>query len=210
METTASVRGVRLSAQKGRLVADLVRGKPVDKALNILAFTQKKAAGIIKKALESAIANAEHNDGADIDELRVTQHLRREGSDAAPLLRARQGPRRADRQAVLSHLRDGRRRQAIGATHGSKDQSHRISTGRLPQLDVALVRHRQGLLPHAGRGPQGARVPEEEAAQRLGRPHPDRAPGQERAHHDLLGTPRCGHRQEGRGHRERSRSSCRR
>jgi large subunit ribosomal protein L22 len=72
METTASVRGVRLSAQKGRLVADLIRGKPVDKALNILAFTQKKAAGIIKKALESAIANAEHNDGADIDELRVT------------------------------------------------------------------------------------------------------------------------------------------
>ena len=75
METTASVRGVRLSAQKGRLVADLIRGKPVDKALNILGFTQKKAAGIIKKALESAIANAEHNDGADIDELRVTSIL---------------------------------------------------------------------------------------------------------------------------------------
>jgi large subunit ribosomal protein L22 len=73
METTASIRGARLSAQKGRLVADLVRGKPVDKALNILAFTQKKAAGVIKKALESAIANAEHNDGADIDELRVTK-----------------------------------------------------------------------------------------------------------------------------------------
>ena len=71
METTASVRGVRLSAQKGRLVADLIRGKPVDKALNILGFTQKRAAGIIKKALESAIANAEHNDGADVDELRV-------------------------------------------------------------------------------------------------------------------------------------------
>ena len=71
METTASIRGARLSAQKGRLVADLVRGKPVDKALNILTFTQKKAAGIIKKALESAIANAEHNDGADIDELKV-------------------------------------------------------------------------------------------------------------------------------------------
>ncbi|MCF0252941.1 MAG: 50S ribosomal protein L22 [Duodenibacillus sp.] len=73
METTAIVRGVRLSAQKGRLVADLVRGKPVDKALNILTFTQKRAAVIIKKALESAIANAEHNDGADIDTLRVTK-----------------------------------------------------------------------------------------------------------------------------------------
>lgn len=71
METTAIVRGVRLSAQKGRLVADLVRGKPVDKALNILTFTQKRAAVIIKKTLESAIANAEHNDGADIDDLRV-------------------------------------------------------------------------------------------------------------------------------------------
>ena len=71
METTAIVRGVRLSAQKGRLVADLVRGKPVDKALNILTFTQKRAAVLIKKALESAIANAEHNDGADIDDLRV-------------------------------------------------------------------------------------------------------------------------------------------
>lgn len=73
METTAIVRGVRLSAQKGRLVADLVRGKPVDKALNILTFTQKKAALIIRKALESAIANAEHNYGADIDDLYVTK-----------------------------------------------------------------------------------------------------------------------------------------
>ena len=71
METKAIVRGVRLSVDKGRLVADLVRGKKVDQALNTLAFTQKKAAGIIKKALESAIANAEHNDGADIDELTI-------------------------------------------------------------------------------------------------------------------------------------------
>jgi large subunit ribosomal protein L22 len=72
METQAIVRGVRLSCDKGRLVADMVRGKRVDLALNILTFTPKKAAGIIKKALESAIANAEHNDGADIDELKVT------------------------------------------------------------------------------------------------------------------------------------------
>ncbi|WP_140626700.1 50S ribosomal protein L22 [Methylibium rhizosphaerae] len=71
METKAIVRGVRLSADKGRLVADLIRGKKVDQALNILTFTQKKAALIVKKALESAIANAEHNDGADIDELKV-------------------------------------------------------------------------------------------------------------------------------------------
>ena len=72
METKAIVRGVRLSCDKGRLVAELIRGKKVDQALNILEFTQKKAAVIIKKALESAIANAEHNDGADIDELKVT------------------------------------------------------------------------------------------------------------------------------------------
>ena len=71
METKSIVRGVRLSSDKGRLVADLIRGKKVDQALNILTFTPRKAAVIIKKALESAIANAEHNDGADIDELKV-------------------------------------------------------------------------------------------------------------------------------------------
>ena len=71
MQTQAIVRGVRLSVDKGRLVADLIRGKKVDQALNILTFTPRKAAGIVKKALESAIANAEHNDGADIDELKV-------------------------------------------------------------------------------------------------------------------------------------------
>jgi large subunit ribosomal protein L22 len=72
METTAIIRGVHISAQKARLVADLIRGKSVAHALNILTLTPKKAAGILKKALESAIANAEHNDGADIDELKVT------------------------------------------------------------------------------------------------------------------------------------------
>ena len=71
MESKAILRGVRLSAQKGRLVADQVRGLPVDKALNVLAFSPKKGAKIIKKVLESAIANAEHNDGADVDELKV-------------------------------------------------------------------------------------------------------------------------------------------
>ena len=71
METKAILRGARLSAQKGRLVADLIRGKPVDQAMSILAYTPKKGAGIMKKVLESAIANAEHNDGADIDVLKV-------------------------------------------------------------------------------------------------------------------------------------------
>jgi large subunit ribosomal protein L22 len=72
METSAVIRGVHISAQKTRLVADLIRGKSVAHALNILTFSPKKAATILKKALESAIANAEHNDGADIDELKVT------------------------------------------------------------------------------------------------------------------------------------------
>ena len=71
METRAILRGVRLSDQKGRLVADQIRGWPVDKALKLLTFSPKKGAGIIKKVLESAIANAEHNDGADIYELKV-------------------------------------------------------------------------------------------------------------------------------------------
>ena len=71
METQASLRGARLSAQKGRLVADLIRGKPVDQAISLLAYTPKKGAALIRKLLESAIANAEHNDGADIDTLKV-------------------------------------------------------------------------------------------------------------------------------------------
>jgi len=73
METRSIVRGVRLSADKGRLVADLVRGKKVGQAIDILNFTQKKAAGIIKKALESAIANAENNHELDVDDLVVAQ-----------------------------------------------------------------------------------------------------------------------------------------
>jgi len=71
METKASLRGVRLSVDKGRLVADLVRGKKVDQAIQILTFTPKKAALIVKKVVESAVANAEHNDGADIDDLKI-------------------------------------------------------------------------------------------------------------------------------------------
>jgi len=78
METKASLRGARLSAQKGRLVADMIRGKPVDQAIDLLSFTPKKGAAIVKKVLESAIANAEHNDGADIDALKVkTIHVER-------------------------------------------------------------------------------------------------------------------------------------
>ena len=79
METAATLRYARISAQKGRLVADQVRGLPVDRALNLLAFSNKKAAELFKKVLESAIANAEHNDGADVDELKVTKVFVDEG-----------------------------------------------------------------------------------------------------------------------------------
>ncbi|MDQ3260724.1 MAG: 50S ribosomal protein L22 [Pseudomonadota bacterium] len=71
MQVSAKLFGVRLSAQKGRLIADQVRGLKVDRALNLLTFAPQKAAKIMKKVLESAIANAEHNEGADVDELRV-------------------------------------------------------------------------------------------------------------------------------------------
>ena len=65
MEVVAKLKGAKMSAQKARLVADQVRGKSVESALEILQFSTKKGADIIKKVLESAIANAEHNDGAD-------------------------------------------------------------------------------------------------------------------------------------------------
>jgi len=72
MQAEAKLRHARISAQKGRLVADQIRGLPVERALNLLTFSDKKAAVILKKVLDSAIANAENNEGADIDELRVS------------------------------------------------------------------------------------------------------------------------------------------
>jgi large subunit ribosomal protein L22 len=71
MQTSAKHRHAKISSQKARLVADQVRGMPVEKALTLLSFSNKKAAELVRKVLESAIANAEHNDGADIDELKV-------------------------------------------------------------------------------------------------------------------------------------------
>ena len=72
MEVSATLKQIHISPQKARLVADQVRGLPVEKALNVLMFSPKKAAAIVRKLLESAIANAEHNEGADIDELKVS------------------------------------------------------------------------------------------------------------------------------------------
>ncbi|ORU92332.1 MAG: 50S ribosomal protein L22 [Cycloclasticus sp. symbiont of Poecilosclerida sp. N] len=72
MEVRAKLKNANFSAQKGRLVADQVRGKDVESALNLLSFSTKKAANSFKKLLNSAIANAEHNEGADVDELYVS------------------------------------------------------------------------------------------------------------------------------------------
>src|SRR5690625_3336600 len=72
METMAKLRFARISPRKARVVADEVRGMPVEAALEMLQFSTKKAAQIVRKALESAVANAEHNEGADIDELRIS------------------------------------------------------------------------------------------------------------------------------------------
>ena len=73
MQVSAKLRHARISPQKCRLVADMVRGQPVGQALQVLAYTPKKGAKLVRKVLESAIANAEHNLGADIDELKVAR-----------------------------------------------------------------------------------------------------------------------------------------
>jgi large subunit ribosomal protein L22 len=80
MRAEAKLKGARISAQKARLIADQIRGQHVEQALNTLTFSTKVGAGIIKKVLESAIANAEHNEGADIDELKVESIQVNEGS----------------------------------------------------------------------------------------------------------------------------------
>lgn len=80
MEVAAKLRNAPIAAQKGRLVADQIRGMPVEKALNVLKFSTKKAGVIIRKVLESAIANAEHNEAADIDELTVSTVFVDEGA----------------------------------------------------------------------------------------------------------------------------------
>jgi large subunit ribosomal protein L22 len=79
MQVNASLRHARVSPQKARLIADQIRGLPVENALNVLSFSPRKAAGLIKKVLDSAIANAEHNEGADVDELKVAAVFVNEG-----------------------------------------------------------------------------------------------------------------------------------
>ena len=95
MEVAAKLKGARISAQKARLVADQVRGKSVEEALSVLEFSNKKAAHIVRKVLNSAIANAENNEGADVDELKVSSIFVDEGMTMKRLRPRAKG--RADR-----------------------------------------------------------------------------------------------------------------
>ena len=95
MQATAYLKNARISAQKVRLVADQVRGLPVEKAEQLLTFSNKKAAHIVKKVLDSAIANAENNEGADVDELKVSTVFVDEGMTMKRLRPRAKG--RADR-----------------------------------------------------------------------------------------------------------------
>jgi large subunit ribosomal protein L22 len=95
MEVAARLKGAQISAQKVRLVADQVRGLPVEEALSLLEFSPKKAAHIVKKVLDSAIANAENNEGADVDELKVSTVFVDEGTTLKRLRPRAKG--RADR-----------------------------------------------------------------------------------------------------------------
>jgi len=95
MEVAAKLKGAQISAQKARLVADQVRGMPVEEALSLLEFSPKKAAHIVKKILDSAIANAENNEGADVDELKVSTIFVDEGMTMKRLRPRAKG--RADR-----------------------------------------------------------------------------------------------------------------
>ncbi|QIB66214.1 50S ribosomal protein L22 [Kineobactrum salinum] len=95
MEVAARLKGARISAQKARLVADQVRGKPVEEALSLLEYSPKKAAHLVKKILDSAIANAENNEGADVDELKVSTIFVDEGTTMKRLRPRAKG--RADR-----------------------------------------------------------------------------------------------------------------
>ncbi len=99
MGTAAILKNIGMSSQKARLVADEIRGKPVERALDFLKFTEKKAARIIKKVLESAIANAEHNDGEDIDDLTVSEVC----VDKAPALRRFQARAKGRANRIVKH-----------------------------------------------------------------------------------------------------------
>ena len=124
MRVSAQHNNARISAQKARLVADMIRGKDVAQALNILAFSPKKGAELIKKVLESAIANAEHNNGADIDELKVVTIFVNKGPSLKRFqARAKGRGNRIEKQTC--HIKRGSRQ--LRNNHGTKNPSKLVS-----------------------------------------------------------------------------------
>src|SRR3569832_1415488 len=138
METAATLRYARISAQKGRLVADQVRGLPVDRALNLLAFSNKKAAELFKKEMESALANAEHTDGADVDELKVTKVFVDEGPSQKRIRPRAKGRtnRILKRTSHITVVVGDKKREAV---HGSEGQSNRYTSRHRQGLDLDVV-----------------------------------------------------------------------
>src|SRR3569833_3870040 len=173
METAATLRYARISAQKGRLVADQVRGLPVDRALNLLAFSNKKAAELFKKVLESAIANAEHNDGADVDELKVTKVFVDEGPSQKRIRPRAKGRanRILKRPSHITVVVGDKYREAV---HGSEGQSNRNTSRHRQGLALDVVCRFQAIRGLSLRRSQGARVTAKDAGTCLGAPHPDR------------------------------------
>ena len=140
MDVTARLRYVRLSPQKGRLIADQIRGLPVDRAVDVLRFSPRKAARILHKVLESAIANAEHNEGADIDELNVKTVLVDQGpvhKRWKPRARGRGEPDREAHESRHDHgvSIDDERRNA-----GFARRRDGLTDGRGPRWDRKYIR----------------------------------------------------------------------
>ena len=209
MQVSAKLKYARISPQKCRLVADLVRGQPVGQALATLRFTPKKGAELVLKVLESAIANAENNHerGHRRAQGRVDRRRRGAASEAVP--RARQGPRQPHRQAQQPHHDHSSAtaaRTEESKLHGSEGQSDRHSPRHHPRLDVASGTRDSRTFPALCPARlAGARVPEEEAGGGFGQPDPHRARRPQGQHHDPHRPSRRRDRQEGRGHREAAR-----
>ncbi len=199
METPATLHGVRLSAQKGRLVADQIRGLPVEKALNLLAFSPKKGAKIIKKVLESAIANAEHNDGADVDELKVKKIFVERGTPAALHARAKgRGNVTKHTCHVFITVGDGKE---IGYSMGQKIHpiGFRLSVNR--NWASRWYANSKNFATMLNEDLKVRDYLKKQLVARLGRQSDHRAAGEGCAHHHPQRAAGRGDRQEGRGHR---------
>jgi large subunit ribosomal protein L22 len=166
MEVAARLKGARISAQKARLVADQVRGKSVEEALSVLEFSNKKAAHIVRKVLNSAIANAENNEGADVDELKVSSIFVDEGMTMKRLRAARQGSRRSYFQAQLPYHRESRRRRKLKDEEnhmGQKVHPTGIRLGIVKDHNSLWYADRNKYAEAARDGYRGARIYREEA-----------------------------------------------